>query len=169
MGTGTRGTVRNRHVFKHTSTKGKGWAAYECMRGLYESVWTPTDTFCWPLVSADGTSHVSPTGAGRLPSSRGSGASASMPAPASLAPLSPGWRAPRYDGTLPLLVALTQDDPARGMHFMSALEAFKSRTAYANTGGCGPHSHRAPSLHCFLRSKPPRSEGRAPVVNRTAL
>jgi hypothetical protein len=30
---------------------------------------------------------------------------------------------------------MTRDVPARGLHFLSALAAFKTRTAYANTDG----------------------------------
>jgi hypothetical protein len=39
------------------------------------------------------------------------------------------------DDTLPLLVAMTQDVPAKGLYFFSALAAFATRTAYANTDG----------------------------------
>ncbi len=34
----------------------------------------------------------------------------------------------------PLLLRMTEDDEDRGLYFYSALESFKSRTAYANTG-----------------------------------
>lgn len=39
-------------------------------------------------------------------------------------------------GATPLLVRMTRDDPARSQFFWSALAAFKSRTAYANTCEC---------------------------------
>jgi hypothetical protein len=38
-------------------------------------------------------------------------------------------------GELPLLARLARDDPSRGLHFVSALASFRTRTAYANVSG----------------------------------
>ncbi|KAG2488152.1 hypothetical protein HYH03_013295 [Edaphochlamys debaryana] len=72
----------------------------------------------------------------------------------------------------PLLFRMTQDDPARGEYFYSALASFASRTAYANTDGdhlVGWANSSLRFMHQLPRLPPQAAQARGVVLQDPLL
>ncbi|KAG2423781.1 hypothetical protein HXX76_015057 [Chlamydomonas incerta] len=104
---------------------------------LADGVGTPataaTATAGAPATGSRGLStSASPAASGTSASPAAASSSAATAAAAAITDASSSLAA---DFNAPLLYRLTSDDPDRGAFFYSALAAFRSRTAYANTDG----------------------------------
>lgn len=92
------------------------------------------------LASAAAASAASIAAAANAASAASSSASAAASAAAVAVTITQGGEQPQQlqqqPLPLPLFAQLVSDDPQEGLWFRSALQSFKTRTCYANTGAC---------------------------------